>query len=292
MSEESHDLRGIDRDETYRTLAGTVESVLAGVRDRYAAMATFAALLHHGFGHLWTGFYVVASPAVLRVGPYQGTLGCLEIAFGRGVCGTAAQSRKTVVVDDVHAFAGHITCDARSRSEIVVPVFDRHGALIAVLDVDSAELARFDARDVAGLERLVGWFARHDLLPVHAEGKPAPLEGAGLPRLLVVDDEQGILNAVRGMLRLHYQVTIMADGLEALALLEGGAEFDLVLTDMMMPGITGKQLYERATVARPDLAERFFFASGGGGRKRRRCTSFCGASQTGVSTSRSRSRGS
>ncbi len=169
VAEQTQDLRAADRDDAYCTLASTVESVLAGVRDRYTAMATFAALLHHGFGHLWTGFYVVAGPALLRVGPYQGTLGCLEIAFGRGVCGTAAERRQTVVVGDVHAFPGHISCDSRARSEIVVPILDRRGGLVAVLDIDSAEPARFDARDAAGLERLVGWFARADLLPVNVE---------------------------------------------------------------------------------------------------------------------------
>jgi GAF domain-containing protein len=94
------------------------------------------------------------------VGPYQGTLGCLEIAFGRGVCGTAAAERRTVVVEDVHAFPGHIACDARSRSEIVVPVTDRSGALVAVFDVDSERPATFDDDDRRGLERLLTWFAR------------------------------------------------------------------------------------------------------------------------------------
>lgn len=124
-------------------------------------MATFSALLHHGLGHLWTGFYRVAEPGrTLRVGPY---LGCLEIAFGKGVCGAAAASGRTVVVPDVEAFAGHISCDARSRSEIVVPVFDRRHALLAVLDIDSALPSAFDAEDQRGLERLMGWFLRVDL---------------------------------------------------------------------------------------------------------------------------------
>jgi GAF domain-containing protein len=122
-------------------------------------MATMSALLHHGFGHLWTGFYRVAAPDLLRVGPYQGTLGCLEIAFGKGVCGAAARDRRTVVVPDVHAFPGHITCDARSRSEIVVPVTGPDGALLAVLDIDSDRPNAFDDADRAGLERLVAWFA-------------------------------------------------------------------------------------------------------------------------------------
>src|SRR5688572_31810326 len=109
--------------------------------DPVTAMATVSALLHHGFGFLWTGFYRVVSPQLLRVGPYQGTLGCLDIPFGQGVCGAAAARREAVIVPDVHAFPGHITCDARSRSEIVVPVFGPERKLIAVLDIDSAHPA-------------------------------------------------------------------------------------------------------------------------------------------------------
>src|SRR5688572_7634594 len=133
---------------------------MADTDDPVTAMATVSALLHHGFGFLWTGFYRVVSPELLRVGPYQGTLGCLEIPFGKGVCGTAAAERRTVVVEDVHQFPGHIACDARSRSEIVVPVLDARGELLAVLDVDSERVAAFDDDDRAGLERLVRRFAR------------------------------------------------------------------------------------------------------------------------------------
>lgn len=160
MAEETLDLRALPRVEAYQQLDASIRAVLAGVDDDIAAMATMSALIHHAFGHLWTGFYRVVEPdRLLRVGPYQGTLGCLDIVVGRGVCGTAAAERRTVVVPDVELFPGHITCDARSRSEIVVPVFDRAGALLAVLDVDSAELAAFDETDQAGLERIVGWFA-------------------------------------------------------------------------------------------------------------------------------------
>jgi L-methionine (R)-S-oxide reductase len=161
MAEITLDLRGLAKPRAYADLAAHMESVLAGIDDPIAAMATMSALLHHGFGHLWTGFYRVVEPGrLLRVGPYQGTLGCLDIAFGKGVCGTAAAEGRTVVVEDVHAFPGHITCDARSASEIVVPVWDPDGALLAVLDIDSSVPAAFDDEDRAGLERLVGWFAR------------------------------------------------------------------------------------------------------------------------------------
>lgn len=166
MAESALDVRGMPRVLAYEEIAAQVHVLLEGIDDPVAGMATISALLHHGFGHLWTGFYRVATPgALLRVGPYQGTPGCLEIAFGRGVCGEAAARRQTVIVDDVRAFPGHITCDARSRSEIVVPVFDARDALIAVLDIDAERPAAFSADDRAGLERLVQWFRRSLSVP-------------------------------------------------------------------------------------------------------------------------------
>ena len=163
MAETTLDLRALPKAEAYAQLQQHCDAVLAGVRDEIAEMATLSCLLHHAFGHLWTGFYRVVEPGrLLRVGPYQGTLGCLDIAFGRGVCGTAAAERRTVVVDDVHAFPGHIACDGRSRSEIVVPVLGSDGALLAVLDVDSERLAAFDDTDRVALERLVARFAAAD----------------------------------------------------------------------------------------------------------------------------------
>lgn len=163
------DLRAVPRDHAYAQLCDMQALLLEGSDDAIAGMATLSAMLHHAFGHLWTGFYrVVESGRLLRVGPYQGSLGCQDIAFGRGVCGTAAAERRTVVVADVHAFPGHITCDPRSRSEIVVPVFDATGALMAVLDIDSAVPDAFGDADRDGLERLVAWFARTTYVPVPA----------------------------------------------------------------------------------------------------------------------------
>jgi GAF domain-containing protein len=160
MAETIPDLRNVPKAHAYAELKGHSDAILEGIDDDVTAMATVAALVHHAFGHLWTGFYRVVVPGqLLRVGPYQGSLGCLEIMFGRGVCGTAAAERKTVIVPDVDKFPGHITCDARSRSEIVVPVLDQRGALIAVLDVDSDRLDAFETEDQQGLERLVSWFA-------------------------------------------------------------------------------------------------------------------------------------
>jgi L-methionine (R)-S-oxide reductase len=161
MAEVTLDLRDLPKDAAYSTLETQIESVLAGVDDPIAGMATISALVHHAFRHLWTGFYRVVEPGrLLRVGPYQGTLGCLDIQFGRGVCGTAAANGTTVVVPDVAEFPGHITCDSRSQSEIVVPVFDDARRLIAVFDIDSDRKNAFGPDDQRGLERLMGWFAR------------------------------------------------------------------------------------------------------------------------------------
>jgi L-methionine (R)-S-oxide reductase len=160
MAETIPDLRNVPKPRAYAELKGHSDAILEGISDDVTAMATMAALIHHAFGHLWTGFYRVVVPGqLLRVGPYQGSLGCLDIAFGRGVCGTAAVEMKTVIVPDVDKFPGHIACDARARSEIVVPVTGRRGDLIAVLDVDSDRLDAFKTEDQQGLERIVSWFA-------------------------------------------------------------------------------------------------------------------------------------
>jgi GAF domain-containing protein len=142
----------------YAAVAEEIASVLDGEPNRVARMATVASMLANSFeSFFWTGFYVVDpdKPRELVVGPYQGTLGCMRIAFGRGVCGTAAETRATQVVEDVNAFPGHIACDSRSASEIVAPVFGKAGELIAVFDVDSEAPAAFDAVDAEWLERIL-----------------------------------------------------------------------------------------------------------------------------------------
>ena len=147
-----------DKSRRYREVAAEIAATIEGEGNAIARMATVSNILHHAFDHyFWTGFYLVdpLKPDELVIGPYQGTLGCLRIPFGKGVCGAAAARRETIVVADVHEFPGHIACDARSRSEIVLPVFDRVGSLIAVLDVDSDREAMFDAEDAAGLERIL-----------------------------------------------------------------------------------------------------------------------------------------
>jgi L-methionine (R)-S-oxide reductase len=160
MAETQLDVRGLGKAEGYRTLRAQFDALCEGVSDQIALMSTMACVLHFGFGHLWTGFYRRIDESRLMVGPFQGTIGCLEIEVGKGVCGAAAAQRKTVIVPDVNTFAGHITCDSRSRSEIVVPVFDRGGELIAVFDIDSEFIGSFDDEDKAQLESWMTWFAR------------------------------------------------------------------------------------------------------------------------------------
>jgi GAF domain-containing protein len=142
----------------YARVRGEIAAVIAGEPNQTARLATAVSLLVQAFAprFFWTGFYLVDpnKPDELVVGPYQGTMGCLRIAFGKGVCGTAAATRQTQLVPDVHAFPGHIACDSRSASEIVVPVYDQAGRLVGVLDVDSAEPAAFDEIDARGLEAI------------------------------------------------------------------------------------------------------------------------------------------
>jgi len=140
--------------EKYKQTAREIAAVLDGETNNIARMATVSCLLSEAFdSYFWTGFYVVdpAKKEELVVGPYQGTLGCLRIPFSRGVCGAAAKTGEVQIVEDVHEFSGHIACDVRSQSEIVVPVYAPDGSLYAVFDVDSTEVGSFDAVDAAGL---------------------------------------------------------------------------------------------------------------------------------------------
>jgi len=144
------------KETSYREARVELAALLDGVDDPIVVMASAAAVLHQRIERAsWTGFYRVVAPGLLRIGPYQGPPGCLEIPFDRGVCGAAARTGKSQVVSDVHAFPGHIACDAAARSEIVVPVRDREGELVAVLDVDSHQPAAFDDDDRLGLESIV-----------------------------------------------------------------------------------------------------------------------------------------
>lgn len=139
-------------DRIYDQLSG----LLNATDDVVSRMATVAALLHHKMdGFFWTGFYLL-SDGNLFVGPYQGPVACQVLAKDTGVCWTGVNQGKTIIVPDVEQFPGHIACDSRSRSEIVVPVWNKDGHIIAVLDVDSKELEQFDETDAAGLEKIVG----------------------------------------------------------------------------------------------------------------------------------------
>ena len=142
----------------YAELAGLAQGLLAGERNLIANAANFSALLFHSLPDLnWAGFYLYDG-SELVVGPFQGKPACIRIALGRGVCGTAAQTRQTQLVADVHAFDGHIACDAASNSEIVVPLVKAAGSLLGVWDVDSPLTGRFDDEDRAGMEALCAVF--------------------------------------------------------------------------------------------------------------------------------------
>ena len=136
----------------YESFKKSIASLTNGEDDVIALMATFASELHHSDDRFdWTGFYRVTAPQMLKIGPYQGGHGCLQISFNRGVCGAAAWLEKTQLVEDVDAFPGHIACSSLTRSEIVLPVWDRSGSLLAVLDIDSNQLNVFTQTDVEAL---------------------------------------------------------------------------------------------------------------------------------------------
>jgi GAF domain-containing protein len=142
-----------EKEEKYRLLTEQLKALLEGETDQVAMMANVAAAIQAEMGFFWTGFYrVVGNELVL--GPFQGPVACMHIGFGRGVCGTAWQQRQTIVVPDVEQFPGHIACSSLSRSEIVVPLFGADGEIVAVLDIDSTELATFDQVDRLYLEAI------------------------------------------------------------------------------------------------------------------------------------------
>jgi len=140
----------------YEFLRRTVAALTEGESDEVALMATVACEVYHADRRFdWTGFYRVVAPELLKIGPYQGGHGCLSIPFERGVCGAAARSGEVQLVADVGEFPGHIACATSTRSEIVLPVWDRSGALIAVFDIDSNQPDAFDEADARGLSALL-----------------------------------------------------------------------------------------------------------------------------------------
>ncbi|MCK9627902.1 MAG: GAF domain-containing protein [Bacteroidales bacterium] len=145
--------------EKYQSLLPQIASLVEGENDIIANMANISSAIHHTFDNLWTGFYIVrpdSSPSgeTLVLGPFQGPLACTRIAYGKGVCGTSWKEMKTIIVQDVELFPGHIACSSLSRSEIVVPLI-REGKVIAVLDIDSSEIGSYDDTDREFLERIL-----------------------------------------------------------------------------------------------------------------------------------------
>lgn len=146
--------RTLPKRALYEQIAREAAALIEGESDSIANLANVAALLYHSLPDVnWAGFYLLKGD-VLIVGPFQGLPACVRIPMGKGVCGTAAAKRQTIVVPDVQAFPGHIACDSASRSEIVVPMIE-NDAVLGVLDIDSPNLSRFDDADRAGLERIV-----------------------------------------------------------------------------------------------------------------------------------------
>lgn len=169
VADRSGDLRlsPAGKEAAYRRVLELIEATIGPEEDLLTCMASVACLLHNALPYFyWTGFYRRVAPSELRVGPYQGTLGCISIDFARGVCGACARERRTIIVPDVNTFPGHIACDSASRSEIVVPVLDDRDRLLAVLDVDSTLPAAFDAIDRRYLEQVAGLLRAKKILPL------------------------------------------------------------------------------------------------------------------------------
>lgn len=144
----------MDKNATYQLLVKQVESLIEGENNPVGQLANAASLLHETMGWWWTGFYLVKD-GELQLGPFQGPVACYRIKKGRGVCGTAWQENRTIVVPDVEQFPGHIACSSQSRSEIVVPLHDTSGNVIGVLDIDSRDIDAFDEIDARWLEEIV-----------------------------------------------------------------------------------------------------------------------------------------
>ena len=144
----------MEKEEKYKLLKQQIEALVAGEDDSVSVMANVSAAIHQEMGFFWTGFYIVKGEE-LHLGPFQGSVACMHIPFGRGVCGTAWQRAETIVVPDVEQFPGHIACSSLSRSEIVVPLFNAFHDVVAVLDIDSRELNTFDDIDRYWLELIV-----------------------------------------------------------------------------------------------------------------------------------------
>jgi GAF domain-containing protein len=153
MSHTLHLTPTSSKEEAYRSLLSQLKALLEGESDTIANFANISAALKMTFGFFWVGFYIVKRDELV-LGPFQGTVACTRIKYGKGVCGTAWKEKRTVIVEDVNQFPGHIACDAASQSEIVVPLF-HHDEVIAVLDIDSEHLNHFDETDAQYLQQIV-----------------------------------------------------------------------------------------------------------------------------------------
>ena len=142
------------KEEKYQLLYKQISALVEGESDTVSVMANVSAAIHEAMQFFWTGFYIV-SGSELHLGPFQGSVACYRIPHGRGVCGTSWAKNEAIVVEDVDAFPGHIACSSLSRSEIVVPLRDEHGAVRSVLDIDSTEQASFDDTDRQQLEQIM-----------------------------------------------------------------------------------------------------------------------------------------
>ncbi|MCK6639618.1 MAG: GAF domain-containing protein [Bacteroidia bacterium] len=158
MAESIH-ITGTSKAERYSSLLPQIHALCEGENDITANLANVAAALKQTFGFFWVGFYIVRENELV-LGPFQGPIACTRIAFGRGVCGSSWKEKKTLLVPDVEQFPGHIACSSESKSEIVVPVFNGNGDVIAVLDVDSNSVNDFDTADQFALEQLCDWVGK------------------------------------------------------------------------------------------------------------------------------------
>lgn len=147
-----------EKQEIYETLLPQIKALIEAEPDPVACMANVASALWMTFGHLWTGFYRAAGNQLI-LGPFQGPLACTRIKYGKGVCGTAWAEKRTLVVEDVEKFPGHIACSSDSKSEIVVPIMAEDGTVKGVIDIDSADLATFDTTDAKYLEKIASWLS-------------------------------------------------------------------------------------------------------------------------------------
>ncbi|GAB6008058.1 GAF domain-containing protein [Dysgonomonas reticulitermitis] len=153
MSHTLHIQPSSSKEETYISLLPQLKGLLEGEDDMIANYANISAALKQAFNFFWTGFYIVKKDELV-LGPFQGTIACTRIKYGKGVCGTAWKEKRTVIVEDVNQFPGHIACDAASQSEIVIPLFSQKNDVIAVLDIDSEHLNHFDETDALYLQQI------------------------------------------------------------------------------------------------------------------------------------------